>query len=163
MPIPLVLAFSSTEKSLGLSSLHPPFSFLKTLMRSRWDSLYPDWRVPGLSAFLHRSDASSNPFSIFAALHWMVSTSCISLLYWESRRTAYSRCGLISAEQRGRHTKCSSKYHLPSFQKGYIGFPCSVCCLSGPTGHFLQSWSTHRYIKHLTQVIYNITLQINSN
>lgn len=41
-PFPLVLPLSATEKNLSLSSLHPPFRYLWTLMRSPESLLQAD-------------------------------------------------------------------------------------------------------------------------
>lgn len=41
-PFPLVLPLSTTEKNLSLSSLHPPFRYLWTLMRSPESLLQAD-------------------------------------------------------------------------------------------------------------------------
>ena len=45
-PLPLVLSLDTTEKSLALSSLHPPFGYLYTLMRSSLSLLFPSLNHP---------------------------------------------------------------------------------------------------------------------
>ena len=52
-PLSLVLSLDTT---LALSSLHPPFRYLSTLMRSPWHFSCPGWKVLPVSAFLHRRD-----------------------------------------------------------------------------------------------------------
>lgn len=54
---PLVLAWYTTEQSLALTSLHPPFKNLWTLMRSLWASSSPGWAVAAFSAFSHKRGA----------------------------------------------------------------------------------------------------------
>lgn len=54
--MPLVLTLDSTKKSLAQSSLHPPFSYLYTLMKSSWSFSSPGWAVPTPSVFPHRRD-----------------------------------------------------------------------------------------------------------
>ena len=61
---------------------------------------------PQLPTFPHRS----TPLTILVALHWTVSGSSMSLLYWEAQNRA--QCVRVSAEQRGRITSLSL---LPTF------------------------------------------------
>ena len=47
----------------------------------------------------------SSPLVVLVALHWTLSSSSMSLLYWAAQKwTQYSRCGFSSAEYRGRIT-----------------------------------------------------------
>lgn len=50
-------SLNTTGKSLPLSSLHPPFRYPYTLMRSSLNSP-PGWTVPAISALSHNREAS---------------------------------------------------------------------------------------------------------
>lgn len=57
-PLFLVVSLVITEKSLALTSLHPPCTDSYPLMRSSWAFSSPGWTILVLSGFLHRRDAS---------------------------------------------------------------------------------------------------------
>ena len=61
---------------------------------------------PQLPTFPHRS----TPLTILVALHWTLSSSSMSVLFWEAQNRA--QCKLVSAEQRGRITSLNL---LPTF------------------------------------------------
>ena len=97
-PLPLVLSLGTTEQSLSLSSLHPPFRYLCTFMRSLWAFFSPGWTVPALPTSPYRRDAPV-PSSSLQPLAWLCSMS-VSLLYWKAHnRIQDSSCSLTSSDQ----------------------------------------------------------------
>ena len=68
-PLTLVLALGTTAKSLAPSSLHPPFRYLYTLIRSPQSSS-PDRTVPALSASPHSRGALDSPQHIHVSNVW---------------------------------------------------------------------------------------------
>lgn len=75
-PLSLVLSLGNTEKSLSLSSLHPPFKYLWMLMISPKPFSSLGWTAP-LSVFLHRRgghDIGCPPVGFFPV--------CIHLIYY---------------------------------------------------------------------------------
>ena len=76
-PLLLVLALSTTEKSLAPSSSHLPFRNLYTLMRSPWTFSSPGWRVPAFSTSPYRRGA---PVPLLSWWRWESTylTHCIS-------------------------------------------------------------------------------------
>lgn len=87
-----------------LCFVHPLFRCLETLMRLSLSLLQAE--QPQLPTFSHRS----TPLTILVALHWTLSSSSMSVLFWEAQNRA--QCELVSAEQRGRITSLNL---LPTF------------------------------------------------
>lgn len=79
-PLPLVLLWDTTRKSLGPSSLCPPFKYFYTLTISPLSLL-----LSMLNGSLSLSSYGwcSSPFIIFVALSWTLSSMSISHLCWE--------------------------------------------------------------------------------
>ena len=99
--LPFLLSLNTTEKSLAPSSLLPEQVFI------HMDKIPPIhfcfWLNSLSSLSLSLYDGCSNPLIIFIALQWTFSSMPMSLLYWGAQDwTQYSRCGLTSAEQKGR-------------------------------------------------------------
>lgn len=78
-------------------SLFLPIKYLCTLTRSPWAFSLTRMPIPALSA--------SSPIHHLYSPSWTHSSTSVSGLYWEPQ---CCRCGLTSAEQRGR-----GKPHLP--------------------------------------------------
>ena len=91
--LPLDLSLGTTEKSLALSSLHLPFSYLYMLTRSPWAFSPLGWTVTALSP--SSQERCSRPLIIFMALCGTLSNMFMSLLYWGAQIwTQRSRWGL---------------------------------------------------------------------
>lgn len=90
--LPLVLSPGTTEKSLSLSSLYPPWLYLYTLIRTLWAFSSPDWMAPALS-----NNRCINPLVTSEPLFWTLSSSSISLLCLGTQNwTQHSGCSLAS-------------------------------------------------------------------
>ena len=101
-PLPFVVALGTTEKSLSPSSLHFPFRYFYTLIRSMscplsssptsrtFPSLF--WTVPALSP--SSQERCSSRFIIFMVLCWTLSSMSVSLLSfsWKSAVLEYQEC-----------------------------------------------------------------------
>ena len=93
----LVLSLGMTGKSLARSSLHPPFRFLRTLIKS-FLILFSRLNSPS-SLSLSSYQRCSSPFVLFLDFHWTLCSISMSLLYWwDQNRTQHSSCGLTRAE-----------------------------------------------------------------
>ena len=72
-PLPLVLSLGTTGKSLAPSSLHPPFSYLWTFVRSPWSFLFSRPRSPSSLSLFSQGE-------VFQSLHH-VCDLCWSVQY----------------------------------------------------------------------------------
>ena len=125
-PLPLVLSLGTTERGLAPSSLHPPFRYLYTLIRSPW-------------AFLRLNSLSTQPFirgEMLQSLHHLNGSLVLSpvspcLSCTEELRTVPSNPGVAtSAEQRGRITSLSLLAILCLMQPRipFTFFATRACC-----------------------------------
>lgn len=101
-PLPLVLSLDTTERSLALSSFHPCFRHLYTLIKFTQSLLFTRLKSPKSLSFFSE-ERCSRPLITLVALHWTLSSIPMFLLYWEAwNRSQHSTCSLSSAEQKGR-------------------------------------------------------------
>ena len=104
----LVLSLGTTETSLALSSLCP--------LRSSLNLLFSRLNSPRSLSLSLRNRCSST-FIMLMALCWRLYGISLSFLYWGGQKyPQHSRCGLTSAEQRGRITSLDLMATLPLMQ-----------------------------------------------
>lgn len=103
-PLPFLLSQISSEKGLTLSSSHPSFTYLHTLIRSPQKLSFLQLKSP--ISFNLSSQERWSSFSIRSiALCQSPSSRYMSLLFLEGQNwTQYCGQGFISADQRGRIT-----------------------------------------------------------
>ena len=79
-PLPLVLSLGTTGKWLAPFSLHPPFRYVYTQLRSPWALLFS--RLNRLCCFsLSLYGRCFSPLTIFVGLCWVCSSMPLFLLY----------------------------------------------------------------------------------
>ena len=145
--LPLVLPLGTTEKSLALSSLHPPYRWLYTLIRSPQAFSSPGWRVPALSfssgemlQSLTRLGGPSLDCLQYAHVCLVLVSPALDPAPQMCLTSVEQRAQITSLDLRQLSSWCSPGYYSPSLLQDHVAGWCSTSSPQRRLSPLLQSY-----------------------